>query len=158
VAFSDDNMTIQKDGFTDGETVTFKMYRPSTQEVFDLNIIYAENSPNADNFAVNGISVIEKAEFKSTSIGFNGLVDKVVLSVFPNPATSVLNVSISSSSKINGRIMLVNANGQSVINRHFEHNESSTTQQLDVSGITKGVYYLKVVSDEFLKVEKILIN
>jgi hypothetical protein len=157
-AFSDDDMTIGKDGLVVGETVTFKIYRPSTQEVFELTAIYAENSPVAGNFAVNGISVIEKAEFKTTSIGFIGSSDKVTLSVYPNPATSVINVSISSNNTINGTMMLMNANGQIVIKQQFAHNEAITRQQLDVSSVTKGVYYLKVVSDNILKVEKILIN
>jgi hypothetical protein len=82
----------------------------------------------------------------------------VTLSVYPNPATSVINVSISSNNTINGTMMLMNANGQIVIRQQFAHSEAITRQQLDVSSVTKGVYYLKVVSDNILKVEKILIN
>jgi hypothetical protein len=55
-------------------------------------------------------------------------------------------------------MMLMNANGQIVIRQQFAHSEAITRQQLDVSSVTKGVYYLKVVSDNILKVEKILIN
>jgi len=155
-AFIDDEMTIEKDGLLIGETVGFKLYRPSTYEIFDLDISYASNSPSHGEFAINGISVIEKAEYKSTFAGYIGTSDDVMLSVFPNPVSGLLNVEISSNQVINGTILLSNSSGQNILIQDFSHNQGISKQQFNLSDLPKGVYYLKLVSDKILKVEKII--
>jgi hypothetical protein len=157
-AFIDDEMTSAKDGMLIGEEVVFKMYRPSTNEVYNLEVTYSSNSPLEGKFAVNGISLIQKATFKSTSIGLTGNTDKLRLNVFPNPVSGVLNVSISSERNIDGTILLFNSAGQGIFRRSFSHSNGITNQQFDLSGLQKGVYYLKLFSDKILKVEKIIVK
>ena len=56
--FGDDPTTNLKDGFTEGEFIYFKLYRPSTDETFDLDVEYATNYDNDGTYKLNGISVI----------------------------------------------------------------------------------------------------
>ncbi|OYT12138.1 MAG: hypothetical protein B6I19_10260 [Bacteroidetes bacterium 4572_114] len=58
--YSDDMSTAEKDGFSPGEAFSFKLYRPGTQEIFELHARFDEGQPNKGYFANNGLSVVSR--------------------------------------------------------------------------------------------------
>nr|NQU90158.1 T9SS type A sorting domain-containing protein [Bacteroidota bacterium] len=156
--FSDDQFTGIKDGFADGETIQIKMFRPSTGETRELEISYDQSSPNQGQFTNHGISVIGQVDYKASSIGGSLMEGQMKVEVYPNPATTMVNVMVSSENPVDAEVLLLNANGQLVLTNNLKHISGTTTVKLDVMGLPKGIYYLKVAGNNLLKVEKVVIK
>lgn len=63
------------------------------------------------------------------------------LSIYPNPTTSILTISSSNISQINSKIEIVNTLGQIVLIQWY-------SKSIDVSVLSKGLYTLKVITQE----------
>lgn len=72
-------------------------------------------------------------------------------SVYPNPARESVFVEINDAAK---EISLMNASG-AVIQSYRA--DASRNQKLDISGISPGVYYIKISSSEKTKTERLLV-
>ena len=72
--------------------------------------------------------------------------------IYPNPSTGL--VTISSNFKLNTRIEILNVTGQTV----KILNITSGNQQIDLSNLSKGLYFIKVTGDKYIKAEKLIIN
>jgi len=159
VAFANDQMTTARDGFEDGEAVTYKVFRNSTNEEFLLDVTYVAQSPNSGLFAHNGISMIGEVEFKTSSTGGNGLFGKnMLMQVYPNPSTGLINIELKGDIYSSGKIFVTNINGQLVYESEFDHLTSATSLNIDLTNLIKGVYYLRLTSDEFTKTGKVILE
>ncbi|NCC71960.1 MAG: T9SS type A sorting domain-containing protein, partial [Sphingobacteriia bacterium] len=158
-AFATDQYSAQITGFTEGEPVSFKLYRPSTDEIFSLEVNYAEQMSHSGFFANNGISIIENIQMAATGIeNPNPSTDKLQLDVYPNPNTGIFNLSISSQREIKGKISIVNPNGQIILSDELNHHNGSSTHLLDITGQPFGVYYLRFIADSVVKTKKIILK
>lgn len=72
--------------------------------------------------------------------------------LWPNPAYGVFNVSVEAGS--GGRLQLYTATGSLVL----ESRVVDGTQQLDVSGLEKGVYLVQMVSDRGVGTQRLIIE
>lgn len=150
VMFGDDITTAAADGFTEGEALSYKLFRQATGEEFIVDVTYSTQVPNYDGkFVINGLSVVSDLTLKST--GINN-VDLGNLSIYPNPSTGIFNVVINDLDKdINYTI--VNAQGQEVVTGKL-----LATQQIDLSAQPKGVYFIKFTNETTLRIEKLVIK
>ncbi len=62
------------------------------------------------------------------------------LSVYPNPATDVLNINISNANFKNSEVVVYNISGIEV----FKTNMASSNAQLNIESLSNGVYFVKV--------------
>ena len=148
--FGDDLTTDMADGFAEGESLTFRLFRPATEEEFEIDVTYDYEAPNADGlFAINGISVITDMKLSPTSIGENMLNG---LNIYPNPSSGVFNIAIGNlDEEIN--FVVLNAQGQEVYNGSL-----IDSQLLDLSAEPKGVYFIKFINESVLGIEKLVIK
>ena len=159
VAFANDQITTARDGLEDGESVTYKVFRNSTNEEFLLDVTYVTQSPNNGLFIHNGISMIGEVEFKTSSIGTNSpFGNNVIMQAYPNPSTGLINVELKGDVYSSGKLFVTNINGQLVYESEFDHLTSVTSLNIDLSNLIKGVYYLRLTSDEFTKTGKIILE
>lgn len=150
VMFGDDITTTAADGFTEGETLSYKLFRQATGEEFTIDVTYSTQVPNYDGkFVINGLSVVSDLTLKSTGIS---TVDLGNLSIYPNPSTGIFNVVINDLDKdINYTI--VNAQGQEVVTGKL-----LASQQIDLSTQPKGVYFIKFTNETVLRIEKLVVK
>lgn len=80
--------------------------------------------------------------------------DKLVVSVSPNPVTDVINVNFSNTGNEKTVLTLINATGAPV--KSFTTSASQYT--ISATGLSKGVYILKVSSQNVNAVQKIVIQ
>jgi len=75
--------------------------------------------------------------------------------VYPNPTTGIVNVSIDN---LNGDAMvqLFSTQGQTVVSKKVLNAAGVVTRQLDLSPLSKGVYFLKVTTPDATVVKKIV--
>jgi len=134
LAMGDDPVSEEIEGFEIGENMTFKLYRPSTGETFNVAFTYDPEYPSYDNqFAVYGVSKVVDLTMNTTSIG-EGFTNNNI-NVYPNPASDVLNVA----SDINiTSVTLVNLVGQVV----YSDKVNGTDLQINVSNFVTGIYML----------------
>lgn len=66
--------------------------------------------------------------------------DRFCLFPYPNPATGILNVTISSQSKENTQLIIYNSTGEQILTRLIKAEEKAFS--VDVSDFSVGIYYL----------------
>jgi poly(3-hydroxybutyrate) depolymerase len=68
--------------------------------------------------------------------------------VYPNPATSTINVRIDAvTSKDYSTLRIYNSTGNIVYAEEFTRTQHTQTKQIDISGFEKGVYFVNVNAD-----------
>jgi para-nitrobenzyl esterase len=88
----------------------------------------------------------------TAATGINELTsNKENLFVFPNPANGLLNIELDNSNIANKDIAIINVFGQIATN--IKTKVSNSTIQVDISGLSSGVYFIKVgnKTGKFLK-------
>lgn len=70
------------------------------------------------------------------------------LSVYPNPASNFVQVEISLKQAARIQVELFDAASRRVINRSLELSEGKNAVPLSLSGMQKGMYMLRILSDE----------
>jgi hypothetical protein len=132
--FADDELTAEKDGFVAAEQIFFKLYKPSTEEEFELIPEFDLTLPNATGlFEENGLSAISRFKVGNTGIpGFDG----ANIQVYPNPSTGRFNVRGISS---NANVQILDMQGQLI-----EEFETLFDKQysIDLSDKNAGVYMM----------------
>ena len=84
--------------------------------------------------------------------GIAGVADEFVnqnFSVYPNPTSSTFQIALNSSLQLKS-VSLINSLGQEVL--------KTTQNVVDVSGFSKGVYYLKIETDKGIGVKKVIVK
>ncbi|NCA85445.1 MAG: T9SS type A sorting domain-containing protein, partial [Clostridia bacterium] len=136
LAMGDDPSTEAIDGFQENENMTFKLYRPSTGETFDVTFTYDANYPSYDNkFEVYGVSKVAGMTTTLTSLG--ELVANRSVNVYPNPANEVINIASDYDLR---KVTLVNYVGQTVFLQAVDGNNF----QINVSGFVSGMYFVHI--------------
>jgi len=84
------------------------------------------------------------------------LTDNTV-SVFPNPASNELNVSIQSPERMNVTIKILNLLGKEVVNTNFTFNQENV-KTIDITNLNNGVYILQLESEGNVFSRKLIID
>ncbi len=96
---------------------------------------------------------IDGKQTVSPIISINLENKNVEISVFPNPATSIVNISLPSSARY--EISLLNISGQIIYNTTIT---TSDNLVLNVSGYKAGVYFVRVIHGGITETKKLIIN
>jgi hypothetical protein len=105
---------------------------------------------------------VSGADLKAVSALINGITARVVVNdgeineiavdVYPNPARDVLNIAVSA----NAKVVLMDMSGRTVLLK--DDVMANQKHELNVSGVTSGMYMLKVYNDEFVTMKKVVIK
>jgi len=76
--------------------------------------------------------------------------DKSSVSIYPNPAASMVNIQTNSSGEFS--IVVETLNGKEIRSDRF----NGTSHQIDLSSYQKGVYFITIRSKEFITTRKII--
>lgn len=81
------------------------------------------------------------------------------ISVFPNPCVAEsVKLNIFSNDKGNVDISLYNIEGKSVFQKSVEKNKENIEVELNVSSLSRGVYFVNIKSNQFVSVKKLIIQ
>ena len=134
-------------GFTDGNPIELKVWKNETNEEIKLNVEVSDgemvfNRQSSVFVIINDNQVV------------SGISDFYLLniSVYPNPASNVVNVSFSNLPKKGTKITLMDMNGKEIISRPVENrNESMYIQHLPA-----GMYLVKTWLNNNTRVHKLI--
>ncbi len=98
------------------------------------------NRPNIGRFERFDVNII-------STRSFDDVIKNTETSIYPNPATSIITVDNISEGSI---ITLVDSLGRTITTTVAQ----STTQEIDLAGLTTGIYFIKVNNQKALPVLK----
>lgn len=78
--------------------------------------------------------------------------------VFPNPSAETINLNLNLKTSQNVSVELFDMTGKLVISKDFGILQGDTKQVINVNGISKGTYVLRVVAEKGTEVKKIIIE
>lgn len=84
-------------------------------------------------------------------------INGAIIAVYPNPASSILNLDINFKTAQTGTIVMMDISGKTVNTSAFANTEN-VSAQVDVSALTKGVYMLKVITANGVSVQKVIVQ
>ncbi|OQX78052.1 MAG: hypothetical protein B6D64_07345, partial [Bacteroidetes bacterium 4484_276] len=150
VVYGDDITTDVVDGMVEGELMHIVVYRPSTEEAIRVQPVWDASMPNSNNYSDNGLSAITSLKAGTLAIDHAALENVMI---FPNPSTGVYNIT-----GIDGQveIFVINAQGQLLMNESIDNAKGTT--QLNLSSAARGIYYIKLVSETGVRIEKIILR
>lgn len=80
------------------------------------------------------------------------------LSIFPNPTDGLLNVSFTTDKSQSVKIEIFSMNGEMIYSKDYGNINGSFDKQIDLSSVAKGIYILRLISDNGTTNEKILLK
>jgi hypothetical protein len=146
-AFGNDQTTNEVDGLLESEWMTFKAYRPSTNETFELTVQYDASANESGYFAVNGMSVISGLKAGETGTGDVGHTQ---IRVYPNPTTGIIFLDGIS---IDSQVEITNAAGQVVY-----QSDATGKNSIDLSSHSKGLYSIRVTNQKYTIIRKVVVE
>lgn len=152
--FGDDMLTPEKDGFDYAEPFLFKVYRPETDEVFDITVNFDPTLPQTGYFTDHGLSAVQSLKVQST-----GILDfsTISMEVYPNPSRGIFNVRVNKTLE-NPELQINDFRGSLIKEIHSGIYKTGENLQFDLSDLPNGVYFLTVMDEGFVAQEKIIIH
>jgi len=148
--FGDDPTTPEKEGYLDNEMMKFKLYRPQTKQEFEIGFEFDATFPSSDGlFTTDGLSAAGKIVFNPTSIGETG---NPGISFYPNPGNGLIEFVAGDAHRI-FRIIIMDLTGQKTYETTF-----SGKTDINLTSAPKGIYIVKIESDNLVKVDKLIIQ
>jgi len=84
--------------------------------------------------------------------GINENNTDVNIKIFPNPGNNFINVELKNISNEILNLEIIDINGQVLFNKKLDNN----FKQIDISSYSKGIYFVKLKGQDFIKVEKVI--
>lgn len=145
VAFGNDSITLVNDGMLGGEMMSFRLFRPSTNDDFLLTAEFDQNMPDQGYYENEGLS-----KFESLQIDYTGISEQLKkINIHPNPSNGVFHIIIDQPVNIS----VINAMGQTVLTNTFDNNFD-----VDLSGQGKGIYFINIKGEEVNVVRKLVVK
>jgi hypothetical protein len=91
--------------------------------------------------------------------GVESIAESFKTELFPNPASSTVQLRISSDKSSKSRLRILAADGRTVLdNNAFEIEAGQNTYQLDLSGFAPGFYTVQILSEMGVVTEKLVVE
>ena len=144
------NMTVKSNGtnkstvLSNVRRVTFKSFNNTGLAVKDTTITIVKKTGTQVTYSMYDIDKIF-FEYKTTTSVQNAVSD---ITFYPNPSSDVIFIKID---KENTHIEIYNINGNKVLSTK----STNGTTQINISGLNKGLYLIKISDIKTLKFQKI---
>ncbi len=137
-------------GVYSGTGVGSGMFSPSFAGNGTYTITYTVTNSNCSNAASQNITV-------STCTGIETNASQE-LSIYPNPTNGMINIVINNITFSELLITIVDIQGKLVYNKSEKGTTADYNKQIDLSGLAKGIYYIKLATDVQVTVKKLVVQ
>ncbi len=146
-AFGDDEFTDEIDGFAKGEPIQFRLYRPISEEIFELSVVYDPEYLNTGIYTENGLSIVSGIQVLLLG---NKELDNANLCIYPNPGHGIFNIE---GLKGIYNIEVLNSTGSVILEENFENE-----YLLNLATHPKGIYLVKITTKKEVIYRKIIVQ
>ena len=152
ILIGDDATTTIKDGFAEGENISYRIFRANTGEEFSLEVVYDAGFDNATgNYFTSSLSAINAVTMSVTGINNIGTSG---ISIYPNPATDFVVINIATENFAGATVTVNDTKGRTVIEKMI----GSSNSKLDISNLRSGVYVISIKSDSINEISKLIVR
>ncbi|MFP4471844.1 MAG: T9SS type A sorting domain-containing protein, partial [Bacteroidales bacterium] len=130
--FGNDPYSETDTGFGEGEEFSFRLFRPSTGETFDLEVVYNPEM-NTGFFTPNGLSEVKELKVSSTGVGSAGVSP---VEIFPNPSEGAFNIK---GVEGHATVIILNAFGEEIM-----RDEMKLPSEINMISQPKGMYVVVI--------------
>ena len=92
----------------------------------------------------------------TTSVEDNLL--KAALSIFPNPSQEYINVQLEGVQYTEADLTLYSSQGKIISEKHIKRESADFQSKLEISGLSKGVYFLKIKTENAQSIQRVVID
>lgn len=117
----------------------------------------------ADTAACYDYSYGETEDYVVNIVGVSGIAEENNLLnnfvIYPNPTAGVFNLAVNGGSKFNEvAINVIDMQGKIVYSASDKNTASGYNKQINLEGLAKGIYYVKLSTELGVKVQKLVIQ
>lgn len=133
--------------------VTFQTIRTISSGLFSYTFKDNSPKPNLNYYRLKVVDKDGQFEYSPTRVVAN--ISNYTICVHPNPVVSKLQVQIKNKQERQFNLYVFNVQGKEIISTKWEANEVVFYKSIDVSSLSKGIYFLKVeTSDKMFSITK----
>lgn len=147
VIFGDDPLTEQVDGFKADEQIIFRLYKPSSGEIFDLEVQFEQEFDHSGQFSAFGLSLIR--DVKLTSAGIYDS-ENPMIAIFPNPSKGTFTIS-----GLNGKAVI---RIYSVYGTEVFYQIVTLPSDISLPHQAKGIYFISIETNKAVFFEKLIVK
>jgi Leucine-rich repeat (LRR) protein len=152
VLFGDDPATEAIEGLAEEEAVSFKLYKSASGEKYDLYAEFDAAFENYDGrFRDRSLAGIQAFKLTSTSIEEMFGAEEMI---YPNPAKEFVNILIPSTIEEPVNVEIINLQGKTMLRSQVDQG----TVTINISNLKAGVYIVKASTQNFIRMEKLVVK
>lgn len=152
VLFGDDPTTTKVEGLMDEEAISFKLHKPETGEVFELHAEFDHSLEAYDGlFRNQSLAGILKFNMQSTALNELGNPEQII---YPNPAKGLVNIVIPSTITGTVEVAIINIQGEVILRNLTD----SKTAMIDINSLSSGIYMVKLKTNNFVRIGKLVVK
>ena len=102
----------------------------------------------------NGCDAFDSVYVQLT-IGIN-TIDGISLNIYPNPNKGEFTLNANFNTATDFTVEIINLNGKAIYTKEF-NGVDAINEAIDIDEYSKGVYYVRIVNDSFVKQEKVIV-
>ena len=102
----------------------------------------------------NGCEAFDSVYVQLT-IGIN-TIDGISLNIYPNPNNGEFTLNANFNTAIDFTLDIINLNGKTIYSKEF-NGVDTINESIDIDEYSKGVYYVRIVNENFVKQEKVIV-
>lgn len=107
----------------------------------------------------NSYLYVDNLSFVGTVTGINNIDNYVSnITAFPNPSTDVINVELNAQKSSTIKLQLVDVTGKLIKEINAGEIQGKYNTTINTTGISKGIYFLKISANDAVEVKKIIIQ
>jgi hypothetical protein len=123
---------------------------------FTLDAVSGEISVSGHNTCGNGMEST-KSVIVSPCTGIRENKQVETASIYPNPSADLINVEINDQLK-QIKMIMTDINGHEVYTNSLQNTQPGFIVKIDVSAFARGLYFIRLISDDQLFTEKVVIQ
>ncbi len=114
----------------------------NSNSVITYTVLDPSPSKGVNLYRLKSIDI--DARFSYSAIRKVNFDSKYTFTIYPNPVTDLLQISVDNATGFNANVQVLNAQGQILINKQWVSN--SQLMQVDASSLPSGMYYIKIIT------------
>jgi len=120
-------------------------------QVVNLRLRGTTGNEFESDMALDDIGVYESV------VGIENQNQATSLKVKPNPTNGLFELTLGGAEKGNYQILINDVTGKTVVNQTVLNQQSVLNQKLNLSGFNKGIYFLKLINNDKVYTQKIVL-
>jgi hypothetical protein len=143
-----------------GTTVAPVVTATTNHEYADVNITDASSLPGKTSVKVtaeDGTTEITYEINFTVATSIDELNQDLNIKLYPNPTNGIVYVSLDVNYMSKGSIEIFNSTGSKVYAKNL-HDQTESVNEIDLSNLPKGMYFVKINTDDISETKKVILK